>query len=419
MSWGGNGFFGQSARNERDQALAIAIQRPRAAHHSHSPGLDELRQAARDAYGQGRLADAIDAQSAVLTIARASGATRPDDFLFAGLLMDATNRIPDGLAILREGLVCFPKHADLHENLAVLSLAAHDLAGTIVACETALSLGSVSPNVHDCLCEAYQRSGRLDLALAAGRTALLAKDRRFGSTIPVVAPPVGVPPPFNPGRPEENVIAYSLWGNEPRYQVPLLENVRIQPHLFPEWTIRVYHDHTVDPAYLVELSSRGVQLCSASLPRDVPEYRGLLWRFEAIADPSVRRFLIRDADSLLTVKERVAVDAWLMSDCHFHTMRDWYTHTDLLLAGMWGGAGGILPPPATLMRAHTFFRTETNHIDQDLLTTTVWPVVRNAILIHDSIFRPCLGSIDFPPFGTLPAGHHVGENAFLHFKKPG
>jgi hypothetical protein len=41
------------------------------------------------------------------------------------------------------------------------------------------------------------------------------------------------------------------------------------------------------------------------------------------------------------------------------------------------------------------------------------------MLIHDSIFQPCLGSVPFPPFGALPAGHHIGQNAFLHFSKSG
>jgi hypothetical protein len=201
--------------------------------------------------------------------------------------------------------------------------------------------------------------------------------------------------------------------------VPLATNARILPHLFPGWTMRVYHDPAVDPATLTELAHAGVQLLSVTLPPGVPAHRRLLWRFEPIADPGVHRFLIRDADSLLTVKERVAVDAWLSSACHFHAMRDWYTHTDLLLAGMWGGVGGILPPPGTLMGAYSQWRAETNHIDQDLLTETVWPVVRHSILIHDSIFAPCLGSIPFPPFGALPPGHHVGENGFLNFSKSG
>ncbi|HBK07774.1 MAG TPA: hypothetical protein DDZ81_18290 [Acetobacteraceae bacterium] len=399
MSWQGKGgFFG-------------------AAHQGSAMDLGALRQVARDAYGQGRLSQAADAQAAVLALATATGGPSADDFLFAGLIQHQAGRLTDGIAVLLEGATRHPTSPALRENLAVLLLAADDVAGAVEACETALTLGTDSPNVHDCLCEAHLRAGRLDLAVRAGRLALEAKDRRFGPASPVFTIPPAAPPAFDPGRPEENVIAYSLWGNAPRYQVPLLENARLLPHLFPEWTIRVYHDRTVDPGYLQELAGRGVQLQAVGTSSDIPAHRGLLWRFAVAADPSVRRFLVRDADSLLTVKERVAVDAWLQSGFHFHAMRDWYSHTDLLLAGMWGGVGGILPSPADLLAAHTFWRMETDHIDQDILAAVVWPVIRRNILIHDSIFHPCLDSVPFPPFGALPAGHHVGQNAFLHFTK--
>jgi tetratricopeptide (TPR) repeat protein len=422
MSWGGNGgFFGPSA-SARPPAVSPNITDPvRNASTAISPPakLDDLRQFGREAYAKGRLAEAAEAQSAVLTMARASGGVAADDFLFMGLIHHAGRRIAEGVEVMRDGLRLYPDNAAMHENLAVLLLAAFDVAGSIAACQSALALGSDSPNVQDCLCEAYQRAGRPDLAVAAGRLALESKDRRFGASAPLVAMPAGLPPAFNPGRPEQNVIAYTLWGNQPRYQVPLLENARIRPHLFPEWTIRLYHDHSVDAGYLAQLTALSVELRPMRLPPGVPAHRGLLWRFEVIADTAIQRFLIRDADSLLTVKERVAVDAWLRSDFHFHAMRDWYTHTDLLLAGMWGGVGGILPPVATLLGAYTSWRVENDHVDQDLLTETVWPAIRRNVLIHDSIFQPCLGSVPFPPFGELPAGHHVGQNAFLHFSKSG
>ena len=69
----------------------------------------------------------------------------------------------------------------------------------------------------------------------------------------------------------------------------------------------------------------------------------------------------------------------------------------------------------TLLGAYTAWRIENDHVDQDVLSEAVWPIARQSILIHDSVFAPCLGSVPFPPFGSLPPGHHVGENAFLRF----
>ena len=347
----------------------------------------------------------------------AAGETVPDDFLFLGLMLHGARRYGDATAILRNGIDRFPTHPAMHENLGVLLIASGDIQGAIAACEAALALGSDSPNVNDCLCDAYNRIGRTDLAVAAGRAALEAKDRQFITRPSMATVPDGAPPPFNPLNPTENVIAYCLWGTEPRYRVPLLENARILPHLFPGWTIRVYHDAAVDPAFVQELRTRGTDLRPLTLPPDLPPHRRLLWRFAVLDDPTVRRFLIRDADSLLSVKERVAVDAWLNSGYHFHAMRDWFTHTDLLLAGLWGGVGGILPPVEALLGGYTGWRMENDHVDQDLLAETVWPTIRRNVLIHDSIFTGCLGSVSFPPYGASLPGIHIGQNAIHHFTR--
>lgn len=379
--------------------------------------IEPMRQMARAAYRRGAIEEAGALQQRVLDGARAAGQAAAEDFLFLGLIHYARHDLDRGVATLRDGLAAFPKHASIHENLAVFLLAQGQLADSVAASLQALALGSDSPNVFDCLSDAYNRLGRRDEAIEAGRKALVAKDRRFGTRPPLVEIPQTLPPAFNPHNPAENVIAYCLWGNDPRYHVPLLENARIRPHLFPTWTIRVYHDDTVDPSVLSTLASHGVELRQMGLSPNVPAHRRLLWRFEVVADPTVRRFLCRDADSLLNVKERVAVDAWLMSDRWFHAMRDWYTHTDLLLAGMWGGVGNVLPPVPTLLSCYTAWRVENDHVDQDVLSETVWPTIRNHVLIHDSVFAPCLGSVPFPPYGALPDGSHVGQNAFLHFAR--
>ena len=381
--------------------------------------MDEGRDLVRTTYKQGALTEAIAQQQSILSDARATNVVQPDDFLFLGLMLHGAGRYADATALLQDGIACFPDNPAMHENLGVLLIATGDIPGTIAACEAALARGSDSPNVNDCLCDAYNRIGRTDLAVAAGRAALEAKDRQFAVRSPMAAIPVVAPPPFNPLNPAENIIAYCLWGNEPRYQAPLLENIRILPHLFPGWTIRVYHDAAMDAAFLQALRSGGADLRPMTLAPDVPPHRRLLWRFAVLGDPAVRRYLIRDADSLLSVKERVAVDAWLNSGYAFHAMRDWFTHTDLLLAGLWGGVGGILPPVETLLANYTGWRVENDHVDQDLLAETVWPTIRRDVLIHDSIFTGCLGSVPFPPYGASLPGMHIGQNAFHHFAPAG
>lgn len=134
-----------------------------------------------------------------------------------------------------------------------------------------------------------------------------------------------------------------------------------------------------------------------------------MWRFEVIGEPQVARFLVRDADSLINTQERAAVDEWLASDRYFHVMRDWYTNTDLILAGLWGGVGGVLPPLKQLAARFKPFRMNTRNYDQDFLRMAVWPTVRRSCLTHDGYFD-CLDSKPFPPWGRLPPGAHVGQD---------
>ena len=378
---------------------------------------DSARQQARSLHGQGYLREATALQERILADTVAAGDAQVDDYLFLGLLLHGARQLAKGVAVLRDGIARFPASAPLHENLGVFLLGLGDAGGAVQASEAALLRGSASPNVHDCLAHAYSSLGRMDLSVQSGRAALEAKDRFFGSRHPVAEIPQGLPPAFNPLNPAENIIAYCLWGDDPRYRVPLAENARIRPHLFPCWTMRVYHDPAVDPGFLEELAALGAELRPMQLPAGWPAHRRLLWRFDVAADPFAKRFLCRDADSLLSVKERVAVDAWLQSDRWFHAMRDWYTHTDLLLAGMWGGVANVLPDVMTLLNHYQGWRMENDHIDQDLLAETVWPSIRHNILIHDSVYAPCLGSVPFPPYGMAPPGHHIGQNAFMHFKQ--
>jgi len=367
------------------------------------------------AHERGDLATAILAQQAHLDTRKRHGHCVPEDYLFLALLSFQDGRLQDSLVVVDDGLRRFPDAPGLHENRGVLLLSTGDNGGAMAACLRALDCGSQSPNTHDCLADAAGRLCRTDLAIQYGRAALEAKDRMF-STNPVLASVPTLPPPaFNPNNRAENVISYSLWGGNERYLVPLMENLRLMNHLFPAWSMRVHLDNSVPTGFRDELQRLGAQIVQFELPPNMPGHRRLLWRFAVLGDPAVRRYLVRDADSLLTIKERVAIDAWLASTYHFHTMRDYFTHTDLMLAGMWGGVGGILPDVDTLFAKRQGWRTEGDHIDQDLLSETVWPAIRGRCLIHDSVFTGCLGSVAFPPFGELPTGHHIGQNAFHIF----
>ena len=133
-------------------------------------------------------------------------------------------------------------------------------------------------------------------------------------------------------------------------------------------------------------------------------------RFLVADDPAVGRYLVRDCDSLVNAREAAAVSAWTDGGKPFHVMRDWWTHTDPILAGMWDGLGGVLPPIAPMIEAYRSKEIETPNWDQWFLRDRIWPSIREATLVHDRLFTT-EGSLPFP--GIMPAGNlHVGQNEF-------
>ncbi|WP_124379046.1 hypothetical protein [Pseudomonas synxantha] len=183
--------------------------------------------------------------------------------------------------------------------------------------------------------------------------------------------------------------------------------------LFPAWRCRVYLDNTVPASILRRLQDAGAQIIDMS-----GTARGgihpLMWRFLVVDDTEVDRYLIRDADSLLSEREQAAVKQWVTSDYWFHHMRDYFTHTELILAGLWGGCRGGLMTLKPLMQAWLARQADvTRFADQIFLREIVWPTLRQSVLSHDDWFD-FHGAVPFPPHPPIrwrTESFHVGSNA--------
>ena len=155
-------------------------------------------------------------------------------------------------------------------------------------------------------------------------------------------------------------------------------------------------------------------------PKEWPAARyGLFWRFLVEDDPGVRLYLIRDADSVMNIKERAAVEDWLGSGRAFHVMRDRPTHCELILAGTWGAHRGNLPEIAKQIEAYIRAATKklnNRTIDQEFLRRQIWPVVRQDVLVHSSHLQ--FG--DPSPFRDefrLPSNMHIGQDDWVHWRQ--
>jgi hypothetical protein len=220
--------------------------------------------------------------------------------------------------------------------------------------------------------------------------------------------------PFDPERPTRNIISYALWGTDPRYLEGAERNAIVARHLYPGWTPRFYIDDSVPAATRRVLGDNGAQL--RMVPKLPARRFGLFWRFLVEDDPEVDLYVVRDADSVPSIRERVAVRDWLASGRPFHVMRDFATHSELVLAGLWGAHRGNLPPMGKRILAFAREREKVlnSRVDDQLfLRRAVWPYMRGRAFVQDSWFG--YGeTAPFDPDYPLPGRMHVGQDDYTH-----
>jgi len=203
-----------------------------------------------------------------------------------------------------------------------------------------------------------------------------------------------------------NIISLSLWGDLTVYLNGALALVEQARERLPGWVCRFHHDGTVPAGVLAELRARGAELIS--MPEGEAGRLGMFWRFLPLDDPSVARVLPRDCDSLLTMREVAAIEAWVASGVPFHIMRDHAMHMEPVMGGMWGAVAGELPPILPAIRRFERERTARWN-DQHFLADWLWPKIARRVLVHDEIHQEA-GS-PFPSPGVEGEGH-VGAKLF-------
>jgi hypothetical protein len=117
------------------------------------------------------------------------------------------------------------------------------------------------------------------------------------------------------------------------------------------------------------------------------KFSNTLWRFRPAFETD-ETVIVRDCDSRLNIRERLAVDEWLMSSKDFHIMRDHPGgHWGKVLAGMWGSRKGILKRFLPDLEEYLGVKTNRYFHDMNLLTERVYPFVANNCVVHDEYFR--------------------------------
>lgn len=327
---------------------------------------------------------------------------------------------PAALASLQRSHELDPGNVQNTLNLAVLHQRVGQSEQAVRCAKEVLAATPDNFVAHDTLCAALQRLGRHQEAREAGTAALCLKDAHVQANRP--APSAWRLPESRAGAGrrqlagQRNVISFSLWGDQPRYLRGALQNLVVAPQVYPGWTLRFHVDASVPAAFKDLLRQLGAELVEHPGTRHSTRER-LCWRFAVANDPAVGYFLVRDADSVINVREAMAVDAWLAGSSHFHVIRDWWTHTDLILAGLWGGVAGVLPPMGPLIQRYQSGIMETPNIDQMFLRDCVWPLIRSSVCVHDRMFTPPGAQAMPAPEPIAVPAPHIGQDEYAVHRK--
>ncbi|AZC96437.1 tetratricopeptide repeat protein [Pseudomonas chlororaphis] len=271
--------------------------------------------------------------------------------------------------------------------------------------EQALARGGHSFALFDALSHGHGALRQWEDVRKYGLMALQLRDQRFGVTPAAPHAAAEMPPLPSTQTRAKNVIAFSLFGADSKYCETAVLNVIEQPMIYPHWTCRFYIDDSVPSSVVERLVAAGAQVIQVD--EQAHGWPGPMWRFLALQDEHLHRVLFRDADSVISTREADAVEEWLHSDCRFHGMRDCGTHTELMLAGLWGVVAGALPPLEQLTQSFFSAGVESQHFaDQYFLRQCVWPYARQSLLQHDSMFG-FMQARTFPG-GPMPTDFHVG-----------
>ena len=119
---------------------------------------------------------------------------------------------------------------------------------------------------------------------------------------------------------QRNLISMCLFGKNPSiYTKGAIQNAKLRSKIYPDWDIRFYVDENVATTDVVGSLLR--EKAQVVIYKSLPGRSGQLMRFLPLADHKGEIVIVRDCDSRLNLRERVAVREFEQSkDKQFHLM---------------------------------------------------------------------------------------------------
>ncbi len=183
---------------------------------------------------------------------------------------------------------------------------------------------------------------------------------------------------------KKKIIAFSLWGDNPKYTIGAIKNAELIPIIYgPDWIGRFYCGKSV-PKDIIQTLYNLPNTEVIEMPEQ-GDLTGMFWRFYPASDANVSILLSRDTDSRISIREKACVDEWLKSNKSFHIIRDHPLHKIEILGGLWGVKNPKLDNMITLI--DNFEKGDYYQTDQVFLKNHIYPLIKNDCFVHDEFFH--------------------------------
>ena len=196
----------------------------------------------------------------------------------------------------------------------------------------------------------------------------------------------------------KRVISMTLGdGRNASYIWGVIRNAQLLPVFFPGWIMRIYVNvNLTAPRILARLSSFGKAIELVRVNRTIstrfsPEW----WSLLVADDTSLDYFVVRSPMGRLDDRDFDAVSEWIKASgdnsyLAVHCLRDHKSHSNKpMVDGLWGGRPNVIQSlikRSIMSLAESHIPRNSDKPDvQSFLSDTLWPLVSNSSLSHDSV----------------------------------
>ena len=176
----------------------------------------------------------------------------------------------------------------------------------------------------------------------------------------------------------EKIVAFSLYGNLPIYTDGMIANAKLIPTIYgKDWITHVYirdlNKETIQT--LKDLNCKIFDMNNSDIKN------GRMYRFLSIKKDNL--VLIRDCDSVITLREKMMFDQFMNSKKRLQIVRDHPNHKEHMMACSFAfNCSGI--DMKELIYKSEYRNNQGYIIDQLFLAKLVYPLYQGDMLIHDN-----------------------------------